>query len=187
MARLGPHHWQLIRAQWEAAADTGYRWLCQAHGGVWPVSRETVRQRALGEGWRKRPVAGPAGRGGGGTAEAGDPAGIACPGGSGAAPGVGLFDCEFDAAEVDLDDDGPLRDAVLRQHRRDWLRLRQLASAAVAGGGTDAVRRAKLAVELLRAIQDGEAQILGLQTDRTDFYALSNEDLDRVARGVRVR
>ncbi len=176
MARLTAAHWAQIRDAWEKAPDVGCQWLTLAGGGPWPVSREAIRQRRRAEGWAKRPP---------------DPPtrldGSACPGGSGAGPGAGLFDCAFDAADVDLDDGRPLREAVQRQHRRDWLGVREVASAAVASGVTDAVRRAKLTAELVREIQDGEARVLGLDADRIDFEGMSEAELERVARGGRVR
>ncbi len=172
MARLTAAHWAQIRDAWEKAPDVGFQWLTLAGGGPWPVSREAIRLRCRAEGWAKRPP---------------DPPtrldGSACPGGSGA----GLFDCAFDPADVDLDDGRPLCEALQRQHRRDWLGVREVASAAVASGVTDAVRRAKLTAELVREIQNGEARVLGLDADRIDFDAMSDAELERVARGGRVR
>src|SRR5918998_1500137 len=151
MARLTDDQWSALRQRWETSPRGGFEWLrawlAAVTGGACGITREGLRQRAAREGWAKR--------GGGlpGAAPGDAVDDLACP----AVPGVGAgaFDCAFDAADLDPGDDGPLREAVLLQHRRDWLLLRKLASAAVATGGTDAARRAKLAAELLRAVQPG--------------------------------
>jgi hypothetical protein len=181
MARLTGPQWALLRAQWQDSPLAGFRWLTEA-GGSWCISREGIRRRARIEGWVKRD-AGPPGAGPGGVDQ------LACPGGPpGAGPGGGPFDCPFDAAEVGAEDVRPLRDAVLLQHRRDWLQVRRLASAAVTGGGTDAVRRVKLAAELVRGIQEAEERVWGLDAERIDFEAMSIEELERcIARGRRAR
>jgi hypothetical protein len=183
MARLTDDQWSALRQRWEASPRGGFEWLrawlAAVTGGACGITREGLRLRAAREGWAKH--------GGGlpGTAPRDAVDGLACP----AVPGVGAgaFDCAFDAADLDPGDDGPLREAVLLQHRRDWLQLRKLVSAAVADGGTDAVRRAKLAAELLRAVQDAEARVLGLDADRTDYDSMSDEDLERIVRGRRAR
>jgi hypothetical protein len=187
MARLTDAQWALLRQQWQTAAAGGFHWLTEAGGGPWRISREGIRRRARAEGWTKRDP-GPPGAATGRVDQ------LACSGGGGGAgPGEGLFDCAVDAAEVDVEEAQPLRDAVLLQHRRDWLRLRRLLSAAVAGGGgcaggTDAVRRAKLAAEVVRAIQEGETLVWELDADRIDFEAMSDQELKRfIARGHRAR
>ena len=182
MARLTEAQWALLRTQWQASPLAGFHWLTEAGGGPWRISREGIRRRARAEGWAKR-HAGPAPGAGNDVDQ------LACPGGGlGAGPGGGLFDCPFAAAEVGAEDVRPLRDAVLLQHRRDWLQVRRLVSAAVAGGGTDAVRRAKLAAELVRAIQEAEERVWGLDAERIDFEAMSVEELERcIARGRRAR
>ncbi len=173
-----PHAVAGLAARRVPLADRSRRW------GPWRISREGIRRRARAEGWAKR-HAGPAPGAGAGN----DVDQLACPGGGlGAGPGGGLFDCHYAAAEVGAEDVRPLRDAVLLQHRRDWLQVRRLVSAAVAGGGTDAVRRAKLAAELVRAIQEAEERVWGLDAERIDFEAMSEEELERcIARGRRAR
>ena len=181
MARLTEAQWALLRTQWQASPLAGFHWLTEAGGGPWRISREGIRRRARAEGWAKR-HAGPAPGAGNDVDQ------LACPGGGlGAGPCEGLFDCPFDAAEVGAEDIRLLRDAVLLQHRRDWLQVRRLASAAVTGG-TDAVRRVKLAAELLRAIQEAEERVWELDAERIDFEAMSEEELERcIARGRRAR
>jgi hypothetical protein len=183
MARLTDAQWALLRTQWQDSPFAGFHWLTEAGGGPWRISREGIRRRARAEGWAKRDACPVPGAGPRSVDQ------LACPGSPpGAGPGEGLFDCPFDAAEVGAEDVRPLRDAVLLQHRRDWLQVRRLASAAVAGGATDAVRRAKLAAELVRAIQEAEERVWELDAERIDFEAMSVEELERcIARGRRAR
>jgi hypothetical protein len=179
MARLTEAQWALLRTQWQASPLAGFHWLTEAGGGPWRISREGIRRRARAEGWAKCD-AGPAP----GAGPRSDLDQLACAGGR---PGEGPFDCPFDVAEVGAEDVRPLRDAVLLQHRRDWLQVRRLASAAVTGG-IDAVRRVKLAAELLRAIQEAEERVWELDAERIDFEAMSEEELERcIARGRRAR
>ncbi len=81
------------------------------------------------------------------------------------------------------DDLDELRDALLVQHRRDWLAYRGLLSAAAAEGGDGGVRRVKALGEAIRGMQAGEREAFGMDPAQLDFGAMSLEQLEAVAAG----
>lgn len=185
MARLAAHHWIEIRRQWETAPDTGFHWMTQAGGGIWPVSRETVRVRAKSEEWTKRP-SGPSPSA---AAPGGDPDGIAGAGDSAAGDVAGgVFDADFSIEDL-APGDGleAVRDRLLVLHRRDWVALRRLASAAVVEGTIEAARRVEHQARMLRLVQMSEVPAFGLDAAQMNPDAMSEQELQDALRGRRPR
>ena len=75
------------------------------------------------------------------------------------------------------DDVHELCDALLVQHRRDWLAYRGLLSAAAAEGGDGGVRRVKALGEAIRGMQAGEREAFGMDPAQLDLGAMTLEQL----------
>src|SRR3712207_2683350 len=132
MPKLNHAQWDAVRRLWEGSYAAGFSWLTAASGGPFAVSRESIRRRCQVEGWvKKKPLPDPEvdGRGCRGDFAAGDVAG-------------GVFDADFSIEDLAPGDGLEAdRDRLLVLHRRDWVALRRLASAAVAEGTIEAARR----------------------------------------------
>jgi hypothetical protein len=84
-----------------------------------------------------------------------------------------LFEPAGGRAGLDPADDlDELRDALLVQHRRDWLAYRGLLSAAAAEGGDGGVRRVKALGEAIRGMQAGEREAFGMDPVQLDFAGM---------------
>ena len=169
MARLTPTQWCSVRAMWEASPNPGLSWMVKAGGGPWDVTAEAIHRRRLAEGWRKH-----------GPATGGADAVVGCCGegsGHGGSRG-GLFTPAGGLAGLDPAGDlNELRDALLVQHRRDWLAYRGLLSAAAAEGGDSGVRRVKALGEAIRGMQAGESEAFGMDPAQLDVGSMSLEQL----------
>ena len=175
MARLTEEQLRSVRVMWEASANRGLAWMTKAGGGPWDVTAEAIRRRRLAESWRKHA-----------PAQGGADAGVGCWGESRGTGGLhgGLFEPAGDRAGLDPADDlDELRDALLVQHRRDWLAYRGLLSAAAAERGDGGVRRVKALGEAIRGMQAGEREAFGMDPAQLDFSAMTLEQLEAVAVG----
>jgi hypothetical protein len=175
MARLTEEQWRSVRAMWEASANRGLAWMTKAGNGPWDVTAEAVRRRKNAEGWRKHaPVPG------------GADAVVGCCGGKSAREGAraGLFAPADGWAGLDPAGDlDELRDALLVQHRRDWLAYRGLLSAAAAEGRDGGARGVKTLGEAVRTMQIAEREAFGMDPAQHDFGAMTLEQLEALAAG----
>jgi hypothetical protein len=76
-----------------------------------------------------------------------------------------------------------LRARVLGQHRADWRMARGLLADAVRTLDPTAARVAKIAAETMRLVQEGERRAWGLDVAPLDLEAMSDQELERLAKG----
>lgn len=201
--------WSEIRAEWEASPRRGLAWLTQSEGGRWPITEESLRRRRSADGWTKRggmaevvrrarvgadrvsaqtskaeaaAEAEAAPKLGFGAAEVGSAATKTCAreGTASAGPAVSP-DVASEQAAVDL------RTRLIQMHRDEWKAVRALAYRAMEEGkaatGFEKAKFAKIASETLKNVQDGERRAWSLDVDMIDFDALSDAQLEAIAKG----
>lgn len=213
MARLTRDEWAEVRAEWEASPRQGLTWLLASAGGRWNITEEPLRHRRAAEGWTKRggmvevvrrarqgadrlsaasaqaeADAAAAGDVGSGEAEVGHDAPKTRA--QDAAPAIGAAPVVAPAARpAGLADDAAveMRTRLISMHRDEWKAARALVYKAMREGesavGFDKAKFAKITTESLKNIQEGERRAWSLDADLIDFDAMTDAQLEALAKG----